>query len=395
MCGLLNAHQRSCCAPNECDCRTLLSSPRDLESVRGQPLKLNNRAYEYLRLVPPAILTSWKRRALRVLIGEVKSGFADKKPEKLQLALAEIEFYYFGNPYQALICIEAVCSAGHSVVSAQYAANLRSAIHLGIWNNKDESKVIISILTYQEKYTQFLQLIDESCECTVKFWSTLLEQSPEVKLLIRFGKELCEKRYHLLQIANDLVQISSNRTEFLVKYGLYMRLILHDKESASAIFKKLLWSAENSGNGRSQPLFRGDRTGTMLVVVSLEKANFFAVVESNNEVEYQLGYKRSELVSFSANKLMPAMVARQHRELVQRFFRTMEAATIDEERFIFVMHQDGYAVPCKATNKIVPTLAHGLQCMMLFYEDFSFSSYTSQKPDKTRYKVRYFFNCDR
>lgn len=342
-------------------------------------MRLNLLAYESAKLVPESITRSWKRRALRVLIGEIVA--LAEKPPRLQLALAEIAFYYFGNPYQALSYIEAVKVADNSAFSVQYAANLRYVIQLGMWNHKDCSKSILSLLTYQEKYNQFLGYIEESCDFTAKFWSALLEPVPDVKTLIKYGKELYEKRYQLQRVANEIIRISTSHTEFLVKYGLYTKLILHDSVSASAVFKKILWATDQScGSGADRSI--------MMVVVSLEKPNFFAVVEVNHEVEYQLGYKREELLRFSAMRLMPAVVARQHQGLVQRFFQTMQSAgTVGVERFTFVLHQSGCVLPCRATTKIVPSLSNGLQGMMLFYADPRFSAYTSQRTEKYRAKV--------
>ncbi len=390
LCGIIAEHRANCLRPS-CDCAAVLDRV-GMEFARHSPIPVNHKAYETASSIPPSLTNAWKARVFRLLISDISSHI--EKSYKLQLALGEIWFYYFCNIYQALEFAEAVSLRQHSFVVSQYVYNLRGAIERGMWSESATSRTILALIEYQKKYYEFLKDMEDSCDCTIKFWSTLLEPVPDVKLLIKFGKKVYKRRYRLLKIAQEIIGICCNHMEFLIKYGLYMKFVMHDNQSASTVFKKMLWASDNASGGlfgetssllalSPTPALSSDHNA-MMVVVSLEKETFFNIVEVNHEVSYQLGYKREELISYSANKLMPRVVAQQHRGLVQRFFQTMEPKCIGVEKTRFVLHQSGYILPCKTLKKIVPSLAGGLRGIMLFTDDSGMQEYTVNRVDRVR-----------
>ena len=125
----------------------------------------------------------------------------------------------------------------------------------------------------------------------------------------------------------------------------------------------------------------------MFIMVSLEKRNYFSIVNANNEIKFHLGYKKEELISFSATKLMPDIIAQRHDHYMNKFFKTMEGKYIGIESIKFINHREGYIVPCVSTIHIFPSILNGLQAVMILYEDPTISLYTEMKTDKTQYKV--------
>ncbi len=385
--GMLGLHRRRCFRPS-CPCATLFIHGDIQESQRGS-VAPNFTAYETGKMLPQRISGSWKLKALALLIGEVTPQMS--KSYGLSLALAEISFYYFANYYQALCHVESVESKKPSFLCVQYTTNLRNVIETGMWARKDDAVALLSALKFQKKYNEFLTCIDDSCECTVKFWSVLLEDRPQCEALMQLGRQLYEMRYNFLQLVKEITSINSSYAEFLVKFGLYTRFILHDHASATNSYQRILWTCENINGSLLNAedrfsVFRGD-CQVMMLMVSLEQSSFFVVTEANNVVEHQLGYKREELLRFSANKLMPTHVAKQHHQFVQRFFQTMEAKTLRESSLKFLRHQEGHLVPCQVTKKILPTIGHGLQGMMLFYQDPGMIRNIQGKVDRTRFRV--------
>jgi hypothetical protein len=237
ICGYLSQHKTNC-AKDNCVCKELLSLKRVQDSKRFK-VSLNNRVFETLEELPEHINESWKIAALKVLVEDINKLNQNSKSLDYSLALAELSFYYFGNCYCALTDIESIENRRPSLIYSQFANNLKNKIDLGMNKDNDGAKAILDSLAFQEKYNEFLTCIDDSCENTINFWSSLLSDKPDPVELMKLGKELFESRNKFLLLVSDISAISSEHTEFLVKFGLYMKLIFHDKTSASNAFQRI------------------------------------------------------------------------------------------------------------------------------------------------------------
>ncbi len=380
MFALMEKHRLEC-TRSGCQCQGMQLSDMLATNV-GEAVNLNRRAYEKLADVPEKITKSWKLRMLSVLIADVKPMLL--KSFDVTMALAEIAYYFFANYYQALLHLQSIEAVPHSLITGQYTTNLRNIIEEGMQKNTEEAQELLLALRFQTNYNKFLTCIEQSCECTVKFWTALVDEQPSQSTLTRLGHELYDTSQSLFLLVHSIDKASPNHFDFLLKFGLYAKHILHDKISATHAFQRILWNADNfvhaGGNG-------GRKDQMMTLVVSMEQNKFFEIVEVNNELEYRLGYKREELTGVSANRLMPDHIAKKHQEWVKRFLQTMQSDLIGVEKNWFLRHQKGWVVACRATKKIVPTLEDGLQGAMLLYRDPSISLYTSQRTDHTLAKV--------
>ncbi len=357
-------------------------------AAAGEDIQVNHTGYETAKLIPVSLSSSWKTRALRVVLGDMLAhGGATEKSWRLRLALAEVAFHYFANVYQAMIHVEHILRSNKSIVAGQFVANLRRKIQLGMWSDREDSREILTLLRYQIMYTSFLDCIEQSCELTVKFWSALLAPRPLVAQLAEYGKQLYEKRYKLVDLANDMLKVSVNHTEFLIKYGLYMRLIFHDNFNATQIFRKIVWEMESMNSRlpeQSLISLRGD-VKLMIIVVSLQRSDFFAILDANHEIEYQLGYELGALVGTPATRLMPSLIADLHQSFVQQFFRTMDSKTLGCNRFNFIRHSDSGLLACRIVKKVLPSLrTGGLQGVATFCEDPVMEPYTRRRGDQMR-----------
>eukprot|EP01022_Parablepharisma_sp_SALTPOND_P023593 TRINITY_DN5026_c1_g1_i1.p1 TRINITY_DN5026_c1_g1~~TRINITY_DN5026_c1_g1_i1.p1 ORF type:complete len:1576 (+),score=83.95 TRINITY_DN5026_c1_g1_i1:679-4728(+) len=379
--GLLSFHKNAC-AVFSCACKTIFAGKVNDD----YSLCLNKTTYEDRRDIPENRRHSWRLKALRVLINDIDRHLT--KFSTMFLALAEISYYYFANHYQALCYIGSLLeSRRQSVLITQHTVNMRNVIESGMRNNKESASSLLRSLEYQNMYSKFLSCIEDSTELTVKFWSTLITDSPDCEALMRYGKELHEKRYEFFQLARDLIKQNPNHLEFLIKLGLYTKLILHDKFSTSHTFQQIQWSAQNQTLMGSKLWHFREGDNGIFMVISLEQNSLFTVLQVNEEVEYGLGYKAEELIRLSAYKLMPEMVARKHPQFVEKFFKTMHCRSINRKRVAFLKHKQGYLVSFRMHKRIVPSVLNGLQIAVLLYKDCLLPDYTGCKIDKTEQEV--------
>jgi len=388
MVGLVSIHEKNCTKTN-CTCREIIKDASDRNSNKFQKIHINLNTHETMHEIPHIMKENWKLKVLNLLLSEINPNLS--KSYHLRLALAEIAFYYSANYYQALCYIDSIKSHRQSFICSQFIMNLRQSIEKGMYNEQKETPELLETLEFQKKHDELLGWIDETVESTITFWNKLLGDCPKAEELMKLGKDLHSKRLEVTKLSREIAKINPNNLEFLVKYGLYTKLILHDKTTSHQAYQKIVWISENIENGIMSNLHKSsffrENIEMMLLMVSLEESNFLTITAINNEIEHQLGYKKEELLRFSAAKLMPDYIACQHHKFVNNFFLTMKAKTIGRGTELFVKHQDGYVVFCKAYKRIVPTIQNGLQGVMLFYEDGYMNSYTIAKTDKTRRKI--------
>ncbi len=385
--GLLYRH-RQACLKAECDCHELVS-----QAGVSSELALHENAQVYLTrdALPEAYQEGWIQRTFKVLIGDLNA--AHGKDNIFCLIVAEVYFYYFANCYYALEVMAGLEERKPNVLVRQRMYNLRRAISLGLSDSKyreEDPERTIDSIAYLQHYQKFLDDVEEATDLTVQFWTVLKSETPTAAELNRLGKQLFETKYEIMKTVKTISDITSNHLEFLVRYGLFMKLVMHDSLAADDAFKKILYVMESATGSAfvryGFSLFRGD-ISVMLIVASLSQASAATVEEMNTEVEQVLGYTRKDLVGFSITNLMPPNVAQRHASFVQKFFHTMQSSNINIPRFRFVKSKDGLYVPCKALTKIVPSLSEGLRVALFLVQDTGIGPYTCYRRDKTTRRV--------
>ncbi len=329
-------------------------------------------------------------RLLRVLVSDFASGQA--KSCFLQIILAEIQFYFFGNFCRALEILAQIEVSRPGMLFRQRMYNLQRTIRAGFLAREtrvQDPQQIVSSLAYLKHYHRFLDQIDDSTELTIKFWSVLLHNDADTVRLDLLGKRLFASKYEFMKTVDKVLRISSNHIEFLVRYGLFMQLVMHDAISAEQAFDKIMTinSTLTGGTTCGFSLFRED-VAVMMVIARVEAAAV-TVCEINTALEQTLGYSRKDLVDFSVNHIMPPEIAQCHQQLVQNYFQTLKTHNVNAPREHMVKAKSGLYVPCHTLLKVVPELAADgrLRFALLMTENRRLVPYTSFRRDRTRNKV--------
>ncbi|MDR3547556.1 MAG: PAS domain-containing protein [Candidatus Pacebacteria bacterium] len=383
---MLNIHSDAC-ANSSCECRDLKMALWKGTDV----LEFQTSTKAYITRYDRTDV--WQKgclnRVLRLILGELEPHFA--RSNQFCVMLAEIYFYYLANFYYAWEQISIVKQRKPSVMLQQRIYNLSRMIHSGMECDEDEDlERTTESIDYLKYYNNFLEQIEESTELTIKFWTILLDDRPSSQRLNELGKALFESKYLIMQIVQEISKITSNQVEFLVRYGLFMKYVMHDASSAEQAFKRIYHSQESSllsfSHTRRFSIFRGD-VGVMLVIGSLESSTNATICEINNETEKKLGYTREEMLGSPVTMLMSPIVSQCHERLVQTFFRTLNSNTFATAKIRFIKRSDGTYLACDSFKKVVPRLSDGLQVALFMIATPSISGYTCYKQDATKRKA--------
>ncbi len=348
----------------------------------------NTAVYLSEKDLPDVSSQATTKELLTILVSELAGHAA--RAEQMEIQLAELDFYHFRNHYAALRQAAQLEAAKPQLGTVQRIYNLRRAISIGFekWKDEDPEKTV-EALEYLKAYHQFLDEVEDSTECTIKFWSTVAEDTPSSNRLNELGKLLFECKYKAMRTVEKLNRLSSNNLEFLVRYGLFMRLVMHDLITSEQVFQKIvsLHSALASTPGDKMAdgdfsIFRFD-SSVMLIAARMEHTGAAIITETNSVVEQVLGYGQKELVGCSVNILMPPTVAQRHEEYVRTFFQSMKAHNIDTPRARYVRTKEGMYVLCRCLLKVVPRLDETLQTAMFMVPDKRYGCYTSFRRETT------------
>ncbi|MDR3549190.1 MAG: PAS domain S-box protein [Candidatus Pacebacteria bacterium] len=395
--GLLVMHSQRC-QTEGCDCKNLMQkliSPGN--STRGlaadPPMSENTVVYLTDVNVPEAVTKGMVKETLTILIGELASHVA--KGEELETQMAEVAFYYFRNHYTALKQIAQVEAGKPRLTIRQRLYNLKRTISTGFerWAEEEDPEKTLLAIRYLKYYHKFLDRVEDATEATIKFWSIVTEDAPSSNRLNELGKILFDCKFKTTKTVERLSQIASNNVEFLVRYGLFLRLVMHDLVISEQVFQKIvslhIAMESNAADKLAQGLFSVFRfeASIMLVLAKLEHTGTATVAEINTHVEQVLGYTRRDLIGCSVTNLMPAPIAQKHESYVSKFYKTMKTTNINVHRARYVKTKDGMYVMCRCLTKIVPKLDEKIMLAVFMVPDKRCSYYTTFRREITGKKT--------
>jgi len=374
------------CDNSTCDCRNCYSKVSGIGT--NEPMILNYQAVKSADDLPKYFKNNWKLRVFTILLNDISKKFG--KCDEVLTLIAQIYYFYFGNHYSALVLIAGIESRNPPMLTRIQLFYIRHIINIGLLHEAENQLQLIESLQYQSHFKKFLKVADEVAECTVKFWATLLHDVPDMKIMNTIGVTIFKLRKRLLGICEDINKICKNNFEFLIKYGLYMRVIVNDYYSASTAYSSIMRSMDKIRHGKSEEnsfSILESEERNMMIEISLESKNFMQIVDVNAEAEIILKSSRSELVGKALSNIMPPMIAEMHEKGMQQFFKTMTSKTLDKKQTRLIKNSKGTYIFCSMIKHIVPTLTNGFRGIMFAHVDKKVEQYTQSKKDPTSHRL--------
>eukprot|EP01022_Parablepharisma_sp_SALTPOND_P004376 TRINITY_DN120183_c1_g1_i1.p1 TRINITY_DN120183_c1_g1~~TRINITY_DN120183_c1_g1_i1.p1 ORF type:complete len:773 (+),score=32.77 TRINITY_DN120183_c1_g1_i1:975-3293(+) len=379
---LLSAHRKECLRI-DCVCRKLFSANF---AENTNPITVNSRTYTTVHELPSMYYQEYTSKTIKLLVGELDQTFG--KNNGFGILLAELYYYYLGNHYFTLEKLRAIRIRNPNLIVQQRIYNLKRNIGIGLLlsnNSSRDSGKTTAAVDYLKSYHKFLKQAEDLTESTIKFWSVLAKDQPTAMDLNQIGKSLFKSKQAITCTVQEISGVALNHSEFMIRYGLLLRFVIHDFVTAEQIFRKLTCLSGSSTHypeSNEFSLFSGN-SKVMLLIATFGSAGTAMVTETNTAAERTLGYSCKEIVGYSVTRLMPSIVAQIHDKFVQRFFQTMETRNIGVPRLRFVKAKSGLYVPCKVLKKIVPRLHSGLQAAIFMIRNTRITQYLEHKKDHT------------
>eukprot|EP01022_Parablepharisma_sp_SALTPOND_P016629 TRINITY_DN2481_c0_g2_i2.p1 TRINITY_DN2481_c0_g2~~TRINITY_DN2481_c0_g2_i2.p1 ORF type:complete len:502 (-),score=36.98 TRINITY_DN2481_c0_g2_i2:2948-4453(-) len=382
---LLNKHTNHC-SDYKCECRKLLAH---LKKYNQDPIRQNFTVYKSSEKVPHYINNSWRAKVLSILLNRISKKF--NKSEEVQWLTAQVMYLYLGNHYHSLSLLSNIEANKPGLILRLQLYNFRQIIGAGMLKESiDGQTYVLDSLEYQKYYRKFLDVAEEIAELTIKFWFTLSKEVPDNSILNTIGISLFSLRKRLKSIVEKINKISANNVEFLVKYGVYMKLVVHDAFAASTSFNQIMRSInrrdQNNIDEGTFSTLRGDMKN-MMITISLETADFMNMTDANSEAEKILCCTRGDLIGKSLGNIMPPMIADAHKTYMQKFFKSMHYKMLNGKHVLFVKNKTGIYTICTAIKSIVPRLTGGFQGVMFAHRNKRVPSYTKAKKEVTSKNV--------
>jgi len=382
--SLLSKHITKC-HNSTCDCRLCYSKASGIGT--NDPMILNYQAVKTEKDLPKYFKNNWKLRVFIVLLADISKKFG--KCDEVLMLIAQIFYFYLGNHYNALVMIAGIESRNPPMLTRIQLFYIRHIINIGLLHEAETQLQLIESLQYQSHFKKFLKVADEVAECTIKFWATLLHDVPDMKIMNTIGVTIFKLRRRLLSICDDINKICKNNFEFLIKYGLYMRVIVNDFYSASTAYSSIMRSMDKIRHGKTEEntfSILESEERNMMIEISLETKDLMQIVDVNAEAEIILKASRAELIGKPLANIMPPMIADIHEKAMQQFFKTMVSKVIDTKQTRLIKNHDGVYIFCSMVKHIVPTLVNGFRGIMFAHVDKKIEQYTKNKKDPTSRK---------
>jgi len=373
---------RHTCVKVECLCRD-----SDIENVKDDSniILPNSNVLNTKENIPKMYKEGFFIKALKILTDDISSQFPVN--DELEILVAELNFYYFGNHYYALEKLWPIIGRNPNILMKQRIYNLKRNISQGLERNYamtvDREKVVVSI-DYLESYRLFLDKSEDLIEFTVKFWSHLLQEHPTSRELNKIGNRLFKTKQDILLIVKKLSNFTMNSFDFLLRYGLLLKSVMHDHLAANQIFNKLVYlnSSVHSFSENSRFSIFSNKSAVMFLVASFTENDDANIIQFNTEFEKCTGYKYQEIIGHSITTLMPSVIANMHSKFIQKFFQTMESKILGVPVSVFIKCKNSLYIPCRILVKMVPHMLNSLQAAVFIVKDTKMTPYTMFNSNK-------------
>lgn len=377
---LVNAHRNICCKAG-CLCHD-----DDVKNIRDDTnlIQPNSKVFTVKEEVPIIYKEGFFIKSLKILTDDLANLFPCN--DEIEMLIAELNFYYFGNHYYSLEKLWPILGRNPSIFMKQRIYNLKRNINKGLEFNYammvDREKTVDSI-DYMESYRHFLDKSEDLIDLTIKFWSYLSQERPTSRELNKIGNELFKTKQKILTFVSEISKFSNNNFDFLLRYGLLLKSAMHDNTTAEQIFFKLAYmnsSAQKSSENSKFSVF--SNKSVMFLVAAFTENDDANVIQINTEFERVTGYQYHEIMNHSICILMPSLIANVHSKFIQKFFQTMDGKVIGVPVSVFLKCKNGLFIPCRVMVKMVPRMAKGLQAAVFIVKDAKMTQYTMFNSNK-------------
>lgn len=245
-------------------------------------------------------------------------------------------------------------------------------------------EIDVGLLQHFEESRKTFEVAMQRCTRKVlQFWRLLLLAKPKVELMYTIGGEVLADVEQVRTAFDYLVTMFPDHIRSYAVFASFLRNVVNSEMEAAEYHEKatqLRRSVElmQKEDFLDEGMFSVNRE--IAIIIASGDINKLGVILAINEhVHKVFGYKESEIVGLTVNKLMPRVIAARHYEYMMRFAMTGVGKFIGTENFSFGLCKNGLLVPLVIVTAIMPGLNSGLKYIAFLRKDLGFIKKTFLK----------------
>ncbi|KAI8812269.1 hypothetical protein BJ742DRAFT_52488 [Cladochytrium replicatum] len=191
----------------------------------------------------------------------------------------------------------------------------------------------------------------------VQFWAELLRRRPNYRKLHESAAQISVASGMARDKYLAVIKLNPDNAKCYRLYGSFLINVLNDKKTGSA----MLQHADELDDVREN---QGDENVDLLHLMSGECATITIsgnhdslgkVVDANALVMKVFGFKKSELVGQSVNKIIPHPFSENHDNFLKAYLDTGISKVIDRQRHVLGLHKSGFMIMISLAVKQIST----------------------------------------
>jgi len=223
-----------------------------------------------------------------------------------------------------------------------------------------------SVITFQEKFIEFQDLLIATTEIYIKFWKELLKDLPGYKELSDYGYQIATNLDNINASFDSMVNLTHTNTKAYVLYTLFLSMVAKDaisaqeKHASGRMLLDMNYMSKKVGDGAMEKY--GGNGNSAIIIMSGNKYNLGTVKNANHELFEMLGYSKKDILGNNISVTMPELLGEVHYKFVQRYFtKNATSVSLQKERLVLPQNSHGVLVPCNLFVKLLPNLHAGIQ----------------------------------
>ena len=373
--GLMASHAQHC--PNEqCTSHSITSSPEDrMEGVSEEEMigtlsnsiqeRANASLFISLSDTTEKLKYAVKDTPILNFIDDLFIEITDRYPMVVEIKIlhAYYSLYILGHSFATLRIISEAAEVKHSLRTEFDIFHLRRMIessHMEGYNiaarNVSNFVDLVQVVAYQNAYNGCMQYIKQGIDISIDFWSLFLKLIVTPQEVSFKGNQLSAVKRKAVQEAENVFAIYPNNLHFLVRYMVFIKRIVHNEQLTLEIYDKIKIISDNDQvlKGGNEELSMTTLSRIVILKVSTERDSIGTITEASSDLEYLVGYTRTELLGQNVNLILPPPIAEHHNDYIIRLLDTMSFRSLYINIPAFVHHKEGFYVPININIKVLP-----------------------------------------
>lgn len=299
----------------------------------------------------------------------ITSAIIKKKPSSRIFILQA--FYQYGKMdkiWESINSLNSASLANPSVVdkfsSARMTFNLENLVKS---RNKEVIKNIgvniLEVISFEDKFHLFLNLIQNSVEQLIDFWRELNSEDPAGKKIHRLGLHLTKNYKDIDEIFNEIAEMNVDVLKSFRIYNSFLKQVAHDDKKINAMQEKLQYTVKGMAlkNELEKDESEIEAKDILLITLSGNESSLGVVLNASNSLYRYLGWKPSEVIGENVNIIQPSFFAKLHASFLKRFFRSEKPRILNKNIVVFGQTKKGYLKNIKIRVMFMPSLEMGIR----------------------------------